>query len=288
MSLPTPKRVCPLLERATRTEQLPYAPAPWVLSRCTESGFVFLENPPAYGSFEEDYAWEATSARESQRRQEREPVLYALSGQLKRFRGRVLKRNKVRDLSCEVLERCRSSQLNMPDIGCGWGGMLMEVIAALPPQARARCVPHGVEISRELAHRSNERLRASGGGCIHDNALHGLAQFPLDHFEWIIMSSFLEHEINPLPLLRRCHERLRACGHIVVKVPNWACINRSVRGERWCGFRWPYHVNYFTPDTLREMAARAGLVVSRMSRIDVSPLSDNMYAVLMKPKVGSN
>jgi hypothetical protein len=74
----------------------------------------------------------------------------------------------------------------------------------------------------------------------------------------------------------------------VVKVPNWACINRSVRGERWCGFRWPYHVNYFTPDTLREMAARAGLVVSRMSRIDVSPLSDNMYAVLMKPKVGSN
>ena len=97
------------------------------------------------------------------------------------------------------------------------------------------------------------------------------------------MSSFLEHEVNPLPLLRRCRERLRPGGSIVVKVPNFASLNRKVRGAQWCGFRWPDHVNHFTPDTLRAMARQAGLEVKRMTFLDRHPFSDNMYAVLKKP-----
>ena len=68
-----------------------------------------------------------------------------------------------------------------------------------------------------------------------------------------------------------------------VKVPNYACFNRTVRGDRWCGFRWPDHVNYFTPRTLREMVESAGLRIARMNFFDRHPFSDNMYAVLEKP-----
>ena len=53
-----------------------------------------------------------------------------------------------------------------------------------------------------------------------------------------------------------------------------------MRGRRWCGYRWPDHVNYFTPRTLAATAERAGLAVTRMGLLDRSPLSDSLYAVL--------
>jgi hypothetical protein len=42
------KRVWPLLERQSATRILPYAPLPWELRQCRETGFVFLQNPPDY------------------------------------------------------------------------------------------------------------------------------------------------------------------------------------------------------------------------------------------------
>lgn len=271
-----------MLERETATESLPYAPTPWVLRRCLETSFVFLENPPEYEAFKEEYAWEVTFRKESDKRQAAEPLLYAVSTGLKKLRGQVLKRNKIRDLSHAFLRKVQSGQINLLDMGCGWGRLLQDVISTLPPDFGHRCVPFGIELSKELAHLSNERLALAGGRCVHDTALNGLTHFPADHFHLIIMSSFLEHEINPLPLLRRCHAHLTLGGRIVVKVPNFASFNRTVRGTRWCGFRWPDHVNYFTPSTLREMAARAGLTIARMTFLDRHPFSDNMYAVLVK------
>ena len=118
---------------------------------------------------------------------------------------------------------------------------------------------------------------------MNQSALEGLGSFPEDTFDLIVMSSFLEHEVNPLPLLRRCRERLRRGGAIVLKVPNFASLNRRLRGAQWCGFRWPDHVNHFTPRTLKAMMRQAGLEVQRMTFLDRHPFSDNMYAVVKKP-----
>jgi len=96
------------------------------------------------------------------------------------------------------------------------------------------------------------------------------------------MSSFLEHECRPLSLLKQLHPILKSKGVIILKVPNFACWNRIIRGRKWCGFRYPDHVNYFTPRTLRRLAQEAGFTVSRQNYLDKFPLSDNMYAVLTK------
>ncbi len=289
-TMPTtgPSRPCPLLEQETRTENLPFSPDPWVLKRCLESGFVYLDNPPSYEAFTEEFAWEVTWVKQTKDRQAAQPVLHAISTGLKRFRHQVLRRNKVRDLTCatvlDAVARAESLEtIPMLDVGCGWGGLLQDVLDRLPSELRPRCIAHGIELSKELARLSNERLRALGGSCVQDTALNGLLQFAPNHFQVIVLSSFLEHEINPLPLLRRCHERLREGGCIIVKVPNFDCWHRRLRGRRWPGFRWPDHVNYFTPKTLQDMAQRAGLRVQRMSMWDKSPLSDSLYAVLVKP-----
>jgi hypothetical protein len=96
------------------------------------------------------------------------------------------------------------------------------------------------------------------------------------------MCSFLEHESQPLPFLKRLHQRLTPDGEIVLKVPNFSCWNRKVLGKKWSGFRFPDHVNYFTPQTLKRLAHEAGFRISRQWIIDRFPFSDNMYAVLTK------
>ena len=277
------RRVCPLLEREGASAVLPYAPAPWVLRRCLETGFVFLENPPRYDSLRQDYAWEVTSRHQSESRRASEPLLHALSGAFKALRRRLLRRHRILDLARACLRQAPPGPVRLLDIGCGWGGLLKDLIESLPPELARRCAPHGLEISAELSRVSHAVLEPLGGSCVNDNALDGLARFPEGHFSLVIMSSFLEHEMNPLPLLRRCRERLRPGGRIIVKVPNFGSLNRWLRGARWCGFRWPDHVNHFTPRTLRAMARRAGLEVERMNFLDRHPLSDNMYAVVGKP-----
>jgi hypothetical protein len=97
----------------------------------------------------------------------------------------------------------------------------------------------------------------------------------------------LEHELEPVPLLAGCRERLSADGRIVVKVPNYSCLARRFRGRRWCGYRWPDHVNYFTPRSLAATASQAGLAVVRMGFFDRLPTSDSLYAVLAPDPVAA-
>ena len=93
------------------------------------------------------------------------------------------------------------------------------------------------------------------------------------------MRSFLEHELQPQELLNLTAEKLTAQGAVIIKVPNYACINRFVMGPRWCGFHFPGHVNYFSPRILREMVERAGLRVVQFNWLDHFWFSDNMWLV---------
>jgi SAM-dependent methyltransferase len=276
------RRVCPLLERETATTTLDIAPPPWVVRECRETGLVFLENPPGYDSLRADIAWERSSAQESRRRAEAEPALYAMSTAAKRFRLRVLKRNKIADLATAIVRGLDAPRIHLVDIGCGEGTLLGEVMDRLPEAVRRRCVPHGVEISDELARRSQAALAPYGGRCVHASALDGLAGFDAASVDLIVLASFLEHELQPLPLLRECARTLRPGGRVLVKVPNYASWNRHLRGRRWCGYRWPDHVNYFTPATLAAAARAAGLEVERMNALDRLPISDSLYAVLRR------
>lgn len=273
-------RYSPLLLQPGPQQDLDYAPAPWILKQCLETGIIFLANPPVYEELSETYAYEVTFEKESLARRQAEPIRYAFSTAIKRFRARVLKRNKVLKILGTLINDPSSSRINVLDVGCGWGDLLQNLMTSLPQDQRARVVPHGVEISLKLSGLSDEKFRPLGGFCVHACAKDGIMRFEEDFFDVVIMASYLEHEINPVAVLESCRKRLKANGTIIVKVPNFSCFNRGLRGKRWSGFRWPDHVNYFTPATLRATAAMAGLEIARMTALDTSPFNDNMYALL--------
>lgn len=203
-------RVCPILEKPTPTRSLPFAPPPWELAQCTETDMVFLRNPPDYEALHTDLAWEVTSRAESASRQAARPVAYRISGAVKSFRGRVLKRNKMGVLIRGALKGASSSgPIHLLDVGCGWGGLLDSALQGLPASLRDRCVLSGIEISKELAGIAHERMSERGGRCVHADAVSGVASLAEHSVDVIVMSSFLEHEVQPLTLLRNCRDRLR-------------------------------------------------------------------------------
>ncbi len=244
---------------------------------------MFLPDPPAYQQLEEQFAWEQTRIAERERRIRDEPVLARVSNAYKRARLAIFRsRNKMADLALEVVQHRawpRREQLQIVDLGCAECKLLASTYATLARGER-HCVPIGIEVSRQLAKEGDERMRELGGRVICDSAIGGAAGLPAGSFHLVLMSSFLEHEANPLELLRTLRAALRPDGAVVLKVPNFACLNRRLRGGRWCGFRYPDHVNYFTPSTLARLAREAGYRVARQRLVDRLPTSDNMYAVL--------
>ncbi len=265
-------RSCPLCGADNRAQPVnPYSVAPWEIKTCAKCGFVYLENPPNYAELEENFAWEKTSAAEEARRNAARPLAKRLSRAFRHFRQRVLKRDKLPAMLALHLPRGK-----VLDIGCGGGN----VLKGLPE----RYEPHGIEISRVLAAQADALARARGGRVVQASAVAGLAQFPADAMDGALLSAFLEHEAQPAVLLRELHRVLRPGAPVIIKVPNYACINRAVRGAKWCGFRHPDHVNYFTPASLARLARDCGFRVARCTFGDRWPLSDNLWMVLEKTR----
>lgn len=272
---------CPILGRDTDTVPTGFGRDGWSLVRCTETGMVFLPDPPAYEELETNYAWEATSAAERERRLRDEPVRARVSDAMKRVKAIVLRRrNKMAGLALEAARRWPvGTRLEVVDFGCAQCRLLIRTTERLC-EAGFGCVPIGVEVSRRLAAQGDASLRPLGGRVECASAIDGARRLASGSTHLALMSSFLEHEAKPFELLRELRRALRTDGAVVIKVPNFACWNRSARGNRWCGFRYPDHVNYFTPETLARLAAEAGYRVIRQRASDRVPTSDNMYAVL--------
>jgi SAM-dependent methyltransferase len=275
--------VCPILGTETEVEPTHYSREPWVVVRCRTTDLVFLANPPSYTQLAEQFAWERTWQEESQRRRADQPIVSRLSSLAKRLRRTLLpRRDKMLSLVCQtVAQRKATRPIRFLDIGCGCGTLMQKVQQRLQSRGH-EAIPVGIEVSKQLASIAQEKIAEFGGKVLVQGSIDGVAELETGSVDLVIMSSFLEHEFQPLSLFRELRRVLDPDGSIVLKVPNFASWNRIVRGRKWSGFRYPDHVSYFTPQTLAALAKEQSYTVSRQGLRDKFPLSDNMYAVLKK------
>jgi SAM-dependent methyltransferase len=274
----------PILDRPTQTRRSPYSRGEWTLLDCAETGLVYLENPPAYESLADDFAWEQTFEAERERRRAEEPVLSKMSEAWKEVRTKRRKVSRIVRLLHEILDTIPrvDHPVAVLDIGCGDGHILTDAIAADPADA-PRLRPLGIEISHALARESTEAFEPLGGRVVQQSGPEGVKAFAADQPEIVLMNSYLEHEVRPRELLLALHEHLPVGARLLIKVPNYASWNRKVRGERWCGFRFPDHVNYFSPENLKLLLETTGFALERMRWSDRLPTSDNFYAIARRP-----
>lgn len=284
--MPDMEHINPILGTVTKVKTLDYFTGQWQLVQCQQTGFVFLLDPPNYEELAEKFAWHKTFVQEKQDRQAAEPILWRLSQLSRRIRDTAFRdRDTMFSLAVRHLQPQQS--LSLLDVGSGRGHRVSKFCEKFRRRGM-KVVPCGIEVSRELAAISNSMFERLGGSVIAGTAYEGVASFPASSFDVVVMQCYLEHEVRPLEVLRRTHSILRNNGIVLVKVPNYNSINRWLRGARWCGFRLPDHVNYFTPKTLRLLAVQAGYEFQSQRLGDRWPTSDNMYAVLKKNLVAAD
>jgi len=255
-------RVCPQCGGDSNKALPDYSSQGWTVVECRACGFVFLSNPPKYERLVDEFAWEKTRDAEAKRRRTRRPIRKWLDENT-RWRSSMLRPSPARQL------RRMFPPGRILDVGCGAGREIPEPF-----------VPLGIEISRSLAAEAQAYMGPRGGQAIHAPALDGIRQFESKQFTGIMLRSFLEHEVEPKALLQEASRVLADNGRIYVRVPNFGSVNRRVSGSQWCGFRYPDHVNYFTPQSLRKMAADCGLSLRLINPL-LFVFNDNINAMLV-------
>ncbi len=269
---PTVQRTCPCCDRDGLTSQvLSYSSAEWPLKACAGCGFVYLEIVPAYAALAAELGWDKTFvAWHTERAKDRHHALRSQLGRLIRDSlRRFVKRTSMENLLVEY-----AAAGNVLDVGCGKGTQLENLPTGY--------VPFGIEVSPEQAAYASAAVAPRGGQIVVAPGADALMTFAPRFFSCIIMRSYLEHESEPSRALRGAFHALAAGGVLLLKMPNYASLNRRVFGARWCGFRFPDHVNYFTPRSLRAMVIDAGFSIRRFNLRDRWPTSDNMWMVAGK------
>lgn len=255
-------RPCPACaaDRPHRIEG--YSPADWDVVACNACGFVYLRNPPPYEALQTDLAWEKTYVAKKQKGGS--TPLSGLGARLRTL-GRRLRGRTVEDRYPEWFGTGR-----VLDIGC-----------ADRVRTAAPITPYGIEISAFFQARADEKMRARGGFCLLAPGAEGVWQFEPEFLDGVILHSYLEHETQPLRVLQGVARALKPGGRVFVRVPNYGSVNRRIVGRKWCGFRHPDHVNYFTARSLARMSADAGLSMRLLNRAHLW-FDDNILALLVK------
>ncbi len=258
-------RTCPLCGKDNQGQPKLFPDLAWGLTRCQDCIMAYLEKVPPYEQLSEAIAWEDSWAREHQRRHAEEPVLHGIQTRVRRY----FKRDKLTRLIHELFPRGR-----VLDVGCGNAHRSDRVLDPV-------CF-YGIEIERSVIEEANRRFARRGGHVVCAPAIEGLATFDDGFFDGAILRAYLEHEMHPKEVLAALRPKLKTQAAVIIKVPNYGSLNRRIRGRKWCGYRFPEHVNYFTPDSLRRLIADTGYSVSRFRLNDRFPLSDNMWMVARK------
>lgn len=257
-------RDCPACGATASTKVESYSQDPWDIVTCDTCSFVFLRNPPGYEALEEEFAWEKAYAAKKQHSKGStvfSPLARKVRNTLHMYRDQNRWFRSWFGETGKVL-----------DVGCGPGHRLK------PPM-----VPFGIELSKSLFAKADTLMRERGGYCQFGPGAEAIWNFEPDMFDGIIMFSYLEHEQEVMKVLKGAHRVLKDTGGVFIRVPNYGSLNRRVIGKKWCGFRHPDHVNYFTLQSLRDVASRAGFTTHLVNKITL-PVDDNVSVLLRKSK----
>jgi SAM-dependent methyltransferase len=246
-------------------EPLSYSHPDWPMKRCPVCDLVYLEWAPSYDRLVDEIAFVKQHQRHWERRLKEQPILARLDKLTLWRLGLFGDPTPAGGLSAWAKPG------PVLDVGCGIGNQF----ARLP----AGYVPYGIEIGRQAAAEAAKIFEPRGGKVINAPGVVGLGEFPDAFFTGVSLWGYLEHESRPKEALKGVRRVSRNDAIVLIKVPNFACWNRSIMGNKWTGFWHPDHTQYFTPKTLGRLAADCGFSAyfRLYGRI---PFNDYLYAIL--------
>ena len=138
------------------------------------------------------------------------------------------------------------------DVGCG-GGLFLQMLSE-----RRTVKTAGLDFSLDAAHVAWRRA-----GVPAVCATLSRAPFAPESCAAITMFHVLEHLYDPASYLDAAHQLLRPDGRLIVQVPNAACWQFLLLGERWNGIDVPRHLIDFRRTDLDTLLDHCGFEVLR-------------------------
>ncbi|MEW6250050.1 MAG: methyltransferase domain-containing protein [Planctomycetota bacterium] len=254
-------RACPLCGANRHSPLL--ARHGWQLVRCLECDLAYLPEIPAAERVAADLEWDASFARVRRERWLRSPWMRAWT----MVAGLLRPSREVRAIRWI---RRHAPAGRLLDVGCGNGRLVATAL-------RAGYDACGVDVSPPLIKKALRRVPPERLRC---GRLENQG-WPDASFDVVVTLSFLEHEPRPAELARHLLRLLRPGGLSFHKVPNYDSHLRRLLGPRWSGYRWPEHLQYFTPATLGRLLREAGFEIVAVRGMR---LGDNFWIAARKPE----
>lgn len=140
------------------------------------------------------------------------------------------------------------------DIGCGFG-------EGLAYHRERGCDVHGVEADHNV-----RRVADALGLDIHIGVFSA-SLYAAESFDYVVMDQVLEHAVDPVWMLEQVRTVLKPGGAAVVATPNARGFGARVFGARWIHWHAPYHLQYFSDESLTALARRCDFEVDRLSNV---------------------
>jgi len=148
-------------------------------------------------------------------------------------------------------------EVRVLDIGCGSGQTLV--------YHRTRgCQAFGVEADenvRELAARQGLDI------CV---GLFDASLYLPGSFDVVTLDQVIEHTVDPLELLRGVARILKPGGTAILTTPNVTGVGARLFGRYWVHWHIPYHLQFFSPQSMRCAAEAAGLQTQKRRTVTSS------------------
>lgn len=255
---------CPICNEATVHG---FSAKNYAFSKCVskDCGHVFVDPIPSFEELDVYYAKNTSGLENSDSWTMAED--YASNPQLVHD---FYSKNRIRFLRSQGYLSERTSVL---DVGCSTG-MFLRV---LKDQGINNVC--GVDVSIEQVTHCQEVNQI--------RAFRELNQIPAgEQFDLVCLYAVLEHVPNPTEVMRDSVERLSIGGRLIVDVPNYRSLYRVLTGKKWLWLIPPVHLGYFSPKSMRKLAATAGLEIDYRSTKSTSTytyiLAHHIFSILKK------
>ena len=208
-------------------------PGSWDVVQCCQCDLVRLEPFPTFAETLDFYPanYVQFSPRQGQ-----------IVGPL--YRGFVLNQGKI-------MEKLVGSRARVLDVGAACGEFMKILQEAYPGWEITGLEPNPEAVA------TGRRL---WGLDLRQGTLE-TADLPEESFDLVILTHVIEHVVSPSDTLARLHRLLKPGGWVYGETENIDAPDARILGRYWGLFHIPRHLYFFTPETLRKVAAKVGFLI---------------------------
>jgi 2-polyprenyl-3-methyl-5-hydroxy-6-metoxy-1,4-benzoquinol methylase len=156
------------------------------------------------------------------------------------------------------------------DVGCSNGWSLLEL-------KRNKCKAYGTEADRNV-----ESIASALSLNITIGDISDIKDKSID-FDYITASQLIEHIPDLDFFILSLKKRLKQDGSVILSMPNFGSLPKRIWGRQWINWHIPFHQNFFTKRSIKLLAVKHGLEITRLKTITPNVWTLIQFAGLVYP-----